>query len=95
MRTCKICSIILLENNPSRYGLKCRVCYNEYQKQWRINNRDKFNANMLRWSKNNRETANRIAKRWRDKNKEHYNEYHRIYQLQWKKNKDLNDKKLG
>lgn len=90
MKTCKVCSVELTEENKSN-GLKCKECYRAYMREWQKKNRKKVTASHYRWIKNNPERNRETVYRWREKNKEHYNEYQRIYQKTWKKKNNEND----
>lgn len=47
---------------------KCRPCYRLYQKQWRLNNLDKFNASQTRYRKKNQKKTTAKQREWRKNN---------------------------
>ena len=87
-KKCRDCQIDLPQNHPLPKGKRCEKCYKEHIKKWRIENKEKIKQSRKKWADANRDVVNAVYKRWRDKNKEHYNEYHRLYQLNWIKNKE-------
>ena len=95
MRVCRECSAIVPEEEPKRFGRRCRLCYNKNQREWRSQNPDRVNRARARWVQKNKDVVKKHTMAWREKNKERYNEYHRVYQNELRKNIIENDKELG
>lgn len=76
-RMCKFCE----QKSDERLfvGRRCRKCYNEYQKEWRKQNKERCNASQLKWCKNNPEKHAKNQWRWRDRNRDKWNAYMREY----------------
>lgn len=89
-----MCSIELTDENKGQ-GLKCKPCLRIYMSDYQRKNRKRVNESHYKWIKSNPHKHLDAVYRWRENNKEHYNEYHKIYQREWKKKKGQNDKELG
>ena len=66
---CRECGVILTDENwylsfKKRHSYICKKCYKKYSKEWRQNNRDRYNQLQKIWQQNNRDRYNQIQREW-------------------------------
>jgi hypothetical protein len=95
----KICSKCDIEKELSEFNKHpknidklnsyCKICQKEYNKQWYLNNQEKYKEKSKQHYLNNKEIIKEYYKQYLLNNKEHYKEYQKQYNKQRKQNDPL------
>ena len=54
---------------------------NWYEREWRKNNRERYNESQRRWKEKNREHVKALQKKWREEHPTYFNDYMKGYRI--------------
>lgn len=54
---------------------------NLYEREWRRNNRERYNESQRRWKEKNREHVKALQKKWREEHPTYFNDYMKGYRI--------------